>query len=70
MKYERNDTEDRRFDAAAINRVLEATNEPNAEKRRFISATSFYLMIGNLDAHAKNFALLYEPTGDVRVASR
>ncbi|KQS69415.1 hypothetical protein ASG39_22170 [Rhizobium sp. Leaf371] len=70
LKYERNGTEDRRFDAAAINRVLGATNEPTAEKRRFISATLFDLMIGNVDAHAKNFALLYEPTGGVRVAPR
>jgi serine/threonine-protein kinase HipA len=70
MKYERNGAEGRRFDAAAINRVLEATNDPTAEKRRFIATTLFDLMIGNVDAHAKNFALLYEPSGGVRVAPR
>ncbi len=70
MKYERNGVENRRFDAAAINRVLEATNDPAAEKQKFIAATLFDLMIGNVDAHAKNFALLHEPQGGVRIAPR
>ena len=70
MKYERNGTEDRRFDAEAINRVLDATNDPAGEKRNFVAATLFDLMIGNVDAHAKNFALLYEPAGGVRGAPR
>lgn len=70
MKYQRNGAEGRRFDVAAINRVLEATNDPAGEKQKFIAATLFDLMIGNVDAHAKNFALLHEPKGGVRVAPR
>ncbi|AJD43634.1 MULTISPECIES: HipA domain-containing protein [Rhizobium] len=70
LKYERNGTVDRRFDAEAINSVLNATNDPAAEKQTFIAATLFDLMTGNVDAHAKNFALLYEPGGGVRVAPR
>jgi serine/threonine-protein kinase HipA len=70
MKYQRNGAENRRFDAAAINCVLEATNDPAGEKQKFIAATLFDLMIGNVDAHATNFALLHELYGSVRVAPR
>ena len=70
LKYERHGQEGRRFDVQAINQVLEATADPAGEKQRFIEATLFDLMIGNVDAHAKNFALLYESGRHIRVSPR
>jgi serine/threonine-protein kinase HipA len=70
LKYERNGKEGRRFDVSSIARILDATADPAKEKRQFIAATLFDLMIGNVDAHAKNFALLYETRGRVRVTPR
>lgn len=70
LKYERRGTEGRRFDAAAIRKVLEATADPAGEKDRFIRATLFDLLIGNTDGHAKNFALLFERGRSLRVAPR
>lgn len=70
LKYERNGKEGRRFDVSSIARILDATVDPAKEKQQFIAATLFNLMIGNVDAHAKNFALLYEAGGRVRVTPR
>lgn len=70
LKYERRGTPGRRFDAPAIRRVLEATADPAGEKVIFIRATLFDLMIGNTDGHAKNFALLHEAGGRIRMAPR
>ncbi|AUX79307.1 HipA-like protein (plasmid) [Sinorhizobium fredii] len=70
LKYERHGREGRRFDAHAINRILDATADPAAEKQRFIAAVLFDLMTGNVDAHAKNFALLYDSGGSIRVSPR
>lgn len=70
LKYERNGTEGRRFDVGGISRILDTTIEPAHEKEQFIAATLFDLMTGNVDAHAKNFALLYEPGGRIRMAPR
>ncbi|MFC0804526.1 HipA domain-containing protein [Ensifer sp. P24N7] len=70
LKYERQGREGRRFDAHAINRILDATTDPAAERQRFIGAVLFDLMTGNVDAHAKNFALLYDRAGRIRVSPR
>ncbi|MER9297854.1 HipA domain-containing protein [Mesorhizobium sp. M0621] len=70
LKYERRGTPGRRFDAPAIRRVLEATVDPAGEKDIFIKATLFDLMIGNTDGHAKNFALLHDRGGRIRMAPR
>ena len=45
---------DRRFDVAGIRKVLDATVNPIDERDRFIRATLFDLMTGNVDGHAKN----------------
>ncbi len=70
LKYERRGTEGRRFDAAGIRKILEATDDPAGEKDRFIRATLFDLLIGNTDGHAKNFALLFDRGRSLRVAPR
>lgn len=59
LKYERRGTAGRRFDVGGIRRILDATADPVGDKRQFIDAILFDLMIGNTDGHAKNFSLLY-----------
>lgn len=59
LKYERNGATAKRFDAAAIGGLLDQTANPDIAKYTFFHATIFDLLIGNVDAHAKNHALLY-----------
>ena len=59
LKYERNGTANRRFDAVSIGRVLNETRQPALSRQTMIRSVLFDLMIGNTDAHAKNHALLY-----------
>jgi serine/threonine-protein kinase HipA len=61
LKYERNGREGRRFDAAAIGKVLSATAQPIGARELFLKVTLFNLLIGNNDNHAKNHALLHLP---------
>ena len=61
LKYERRGREGRRFDAAAIARVLDATDRPALARERFLRLTLFNLLVGNNDNHAKNHALLHMP---------
>jgi serine/threonine-protein kinase HipA len=70
LKYERRGTADRRFDVAGIRKILDATVNPIEERDRFIRATLFDLMTGNVDGHAKNFALLHIARDRIRVAPR
>lgn len=59
LKYERNGTPDRRFDATAIRSVLEQTAIPGRARQAFLEVTWLNLLLGNTDNHAKNHALLY-----------
>lgn len=61
LKYERRGREGRRFDTAAIARVLNATDRPALAREQFLRLTLFNLLIGNNDNHAKNHALLHVP---------
>lgn len=70
LKYERRGAPGRRFDVDAVRRILDATEDPAGEREFFIQATLFDLLVGNVDAHAKNFALLHEPGGRIRTAPR
>jgi serine/threonine-protein kinase HipA len=70
LKYERRGTADRRFDAAGIRKVLDSMASPIDERDRFIRATLFDLMTGNVDGHAKNFALLHIARDRIRLAPR
>ena len=70
LKYERRGTPDRKFDASGIAKVLNRTVEPAKARESFLRATLFDLMTGNVDAHAKNHALLYRPTGAIDLAPR
>ncbi|TCM48317.1 serine/threonine-protein kinase HipA [Rhizobium sp. PP-F2F-G48] len=70
LKYERRGVPGRRFDVEAVRRILDATADPAAERELFIQATLFDLFVGNVDAHAKNFALLHEQGGRIRTSPR
>jgi serine/threonine-protein kinase HipA len=59
LKYERKGTDRLRFDVAGIAKILNATRDPRLETERFLALTLFNLLIGNVDNHAKNHALLY-----------
>ena len=61
LKYERRGRVGRRFDAAAIARVLNATDRPALAREQFLRMTLFNLLIGNNDNHAKNHGLLHVP---------
>ncbi len=49
-------------------RVLENVSEPAVDRLRLLDAVAFNVLIGNVDAHAKNFSLLHLPDGVVRLA--
>ena len=59
LKYERNGAPGRRFDAAAIVRLLDQTAFPARAREAFLLASLFNLAVGNSDNHGKNHALLY-----------
>ncbi len=58
LKYERGGGPAARFDIHGIARIIRATASPIRETERFIDLTLFNLVIGNVDNHAKNHALL------------
>lgn len=70
LKYERNGKTGRKFDVPAIRQVLDKTIDPANSKLAFIQATIFDLLVGNVDAHAKNHALLYETGGRPNLSPR
>jgi serine/threonine-protein kinase HipA len=48
--------------------IRDASTAPALDVIALLDAVIFNLLIGNHDAHAKNFALLYRPNGTVRLA--
>jgi serine/threonine-protein kinase HipA len=59
LKYQRNGLAGRRFDAKAIGGLLNETANPDIARLFMLKLTLFDLLIGNVDGHAKNHALLY-----------
>lgn len=53
---------------ACFELLREASTVPALDLRDLLDAVIFNLLIGNHDAHAKNFSLLYLPGGEVRLA--
>lgn len=70
LKYEREGRAGARFDAAAIARVIDVSVDPAQMRQTIIEATLFDLMIGNNDAHAKNFSMIHHPDGTIEFAPR
>ncbi len=63
LKYERDGKVGRRFDVHTIRKIIDQTATTITARMDFIYAIIFDLLIGNVDAHAKNHALLYEGGG-------
>jgi serine/threonine-protein kinase HipA len=59
LKYQREGIPGRRFDGPAIGRLLRETANPDTAQFFMLKLTLFDLLIGNVDGHAKNHALLY-----------
>lgn len=59
-KYERSGNEGPQYSAAGVAALLDRTAEPALAKRDFLASTMFDMLIGNVDNHAKNHALLYD----------
>ena len=70
MKYERNGREGAKFDARTIASIINASATPAVMREQIITATQFDLLIGNVDAHAKNFSLIHHRNGRVKFAPR
>jgi serine/threonine-protein kinase HipA len=70
LKYERDGKAERKFTAGAIHKILDSTINPIGEREKFIRATLFDLMTGNVDAHAKNHALMHLGAGRIRTTPR
>jgi serine/threonine-protein kinase HipA len=64
LKYQRDGIAGRRFDGPAIGRLLRETANPDLAQSFMVKLTLYDLLIGNVDGHAKNHALLY--TGGTR----
>jgi serine/threonine-protein kinase HipA len=60
LKYERRGQKNGRFDISGIHKVLQNTRSPADDVQKFIRSVLFDLMTGNVDGHAKNYALLYD----------
>ena len=48
--------------------LRDASTSPVIDLRRLLDAVLFNLIVGNLDAHAKNFSLLYLPSRTIKLA--
>ena len=59
LKYQRRGTDGRRIDASAVASLLAKTEQPSTSVLQFLKFTLFDLLIGNVDAHAKNHAVIY-----------
>lgn len=51
-----------------IMNILRHSNSPQIDRDRFMRAQAFNLIVGNGDAHAKNFSILYASGGAYRLA--
>ncbi|WP_417835168.1 HipA domain-containing protein [Thalassospira xiamenensis] len=63
LKYERNGTEENKFSAIGVARVLDETEVPLIARQHFMTLSIFNLVVGNTDNHAKNHAILYPALG-------
>lgn len=48
--------------------LLNNTTQPAIDRNRLASAVIYNYLIGNMDAHGKNFSLLYHSTSSIRLA--
>jgi serine/threonine-protein kinase HipA len=54
--------------AALLDRDRSIFSDAEPDRERLLRYVAFNVAVGNSDAHAKNFSLLHEPDGEVRLA--
>jgi serine/threonine-protein kinase HipA len=69
-KYQRPERGADGYNVAAIRNILDRTADPAGERLTFLHATLFDIQIGNVDGHAKNFALFHLPGGRMMTTPR
>lgn len=70
LKYERKGTTQKRFTAEAAVGLLKQAADPVRARQRFLTGALFDLLIGNVDPHAKNHAILHRSGGRFDLAPR
>lgn len=69
-KYQRPERGADGYNVPAIRGILDRTVDPAGERLRFAQSTLCDILIGNVDGHAKNFALFHLPGGRTRTTPR
>lgn len=69
-KYQRPEREANGFNVPAIRDILDRTADPVGERLKFLRITLFDILLGNVDGHAKNFALFHLLGGRVTTTPR
>lgn len=69
-KYQRPERGANGFNVPAIRGVLDRTADPAGERLKFLRMTLFDILLGNVDGHAKNFALFHLPGGRITTTPR
>ncbi|WP_224701581.1 HipA domain-containing protein [Devosia aquimaris] len=69
-KYQRPERGANGFNVPAIRNILDRTIDPAGERIKFVHVTLFDILLGNVDGHAKNFALFHLPGGRIRTTPR
>lgn len=69
-KYQRPERGANGFNVPAIRGVLDRTVDPAGERLKFLRITLFDILLGNVDGHAKNFALFHLRGGRIRTTPR
>src|SRR5690606_7571260 len=69
-KYQRPGRGANGFNVPAIRNILDSTIDPAGERLKFVRITLFDILLGNVDGHAKNFALFHLPGGRMRTTPR
>ena len=69
-KYQRPERGANGFNVSAIRDILDRTADPAGERLKFLRITLFDILLGNVDGHAKNFALFHLPGGRINTTPR
>lgn len=69
-KYQRPERGATGYSVGAVRDVLDRTTDPAGERLKFLRITLFDVLLGNVDGHAKNFALLHLPGGQLMTTPR
>lgn len=69
-KYQRPERGSTGYNVASIRTILDRTDNPAGERLKFLHITLFDILLGNVDGHAKNFAVFHLPGGKIRTTPR